>query len=783
VRWTSVFAVPVGYSDGMRRRSLCNLTAALCFLALIPAPRGALAQTSFASAFDRTPDRVWIGPAYWADPMQDWRIRNGVLECIKAGPDRSVHILTREVASRRGAVTASIDIEAIAAAGDKSGEAWIGFKLASSGRFLDYRDDAVRGVGLLTGLRADGHLFVEKETGATVPPGEVRRLTTDLSPLESGYRLVTRAFGADGRELGTVSGVVPAERTARGTIALVCHNATCGVRTWTVGGSKLDAHEDRAFGPILFTQYTLSRKVLKLTAQMPPVGASEPQTVRLEVERGRGTWVEVGRASIDPLARTATFRLANWDDGRDHPYRVVYALADRSGATTDHAFHGTIRRDPVDKPQIVVAAFTGNYDLGFPHADVVRHVSVFKPDFLAFTGDQIYEPVGGFGVVRSPLDMAVLDYLRKWYMFGWEYWSLLKDIPSVALPDDHDVYHGNIWGAGGRDANEGPQKLKQDNGGYTMPVEWVNMVQRTQTSHMPDPVDPAPLERGINVYFTELVWGGVSFAILEDRAWKSAPAILLPEADIVNGWAHNPDWDAAKQSDVPGAELLGPRQERFLGRWADDWSGGVWMKSVISQTLFANLATLPKGARADDITPKLPVLPAGAYAEGEAPVADHDSDGWPQTARLRALRLMQKAKALHIAGDQHLGSTIQYGLDGFRDGPYAICVPSVSNFWPRRWFPAEPGQNRAPGAPRYTGDYLDGFGNKITVLAVANPHLTGIPPEDINDRAPGYGIITFDRASRKITLANWPRWVDPSQPDAKPYPGWPVTVAPGGNDR
>ncbi|HLA39536.1 MAG TPA: twin-arginine translocation pathway signal protein, partial [Candidatus Glassbacteria bacterium] len=23
--------------------------------------------------------------------------------------------------------------------------------------------------------------------------------------------------------------------------------------------------------------------------------------------------------------------------------------------------------------------------------------------------------------------------------------------------------------------------------------------------------------------------------------------------------------------------------------------------------------------------------------------------------------------------------------------------------------------------------------------------------------------------------ANWPRWVDPAAPEAKPYPGWPVT--------
>ena len=25
-------------------------------------------------------------------------------------------------------------------------------------------------------------------------------------------------------------------------------------------------------------------------------------------------------------------------------------------------------------------------------------------------------------------------------------------------------------------------------------------------------------------------------------------------------------------------------------------------------------------------------------------------------------------------------------------------------------------------------------------------------------------------------MAVWPRWVDPSEPGAKPYPGWPITI-------
>ena len=114
--------------------------------------------------------------------------------------------------------------------------------------------------------------------------------------------------------------------------------------------------------------------------------------------------------------------------------------------------------------------------------------------------------------------------------------------------------------------------------------------------------------------------------------------------------------------------------------------------------------------------------------------------------------------------------------DDWNDAGWAICVPSVANIWPRRWFPPTEGRNRPEGSPRNYGEYLDGFGNKITVHAVSNPEANGIEPTAINHRAPGYGIITFNRETRKIKFANWPRWVDASQPDAKPYPGWPIEI-------
>lgn len=749
----------------------------------------------FKDSFSTTPDRPWPGPAYWSNPLQDWRIQNGRLENHVSGGDRNVALLTHELAPAPAAFTLQVRLGRLESDHGELRDGFAGFRFGIRGAFNDYRDSALRGEGVNAGITTRGRLFVGKlETSGVTLTGPLQDITLRLeaTPAAAGaYRVKLTAARPGGGSATLEKDGLPAAWFT-GLVALVAHNGEIPetptppellpgfgerrhtqrggalrvwFRDWTAEGPKFTHHPERAFGPILWAMHTLSRRTLKLTAQLAPVGASESRDVHLEA-RIANRWRRLASTTLDALARTATFRVPNWDDTRDTPYRVVYG---------EHQYAGTIRRDARHKPALTVAAFTGNNDLGFPHADVVRNVSHFKPDLLAFTGDNIYERVADYGIQREPLQVATLDYLRKWYLFGWEYRELMKEIPAVAIPDDHDVYQGNIWGAGGRPSkpydNEG-----QDKGGYIMDKDWVNMVHRTQTSNLPDPASPEPIEQGISVYHTDLRIGGISFAVIADRMWKSAPRVMLPKAKIMNGWAQNPEFDSAKEGDVAGAELLGPRQERFLAQWAHDWSDGVWMKTVISQTIFANVATLPKGANTDAVTPKLVVLPEGDYAAGEAPVQDHDSNGWPQTPRNRALRAMRQGLAFHIAGDQHLGSTIQYGIDAWNDAGWAICVPSVANVWPRRWFPPEPGKNQKPGAPKYTGEFLDGFGNKITVHAVSNPHAVKHEPAALMQRAPGYGIITFDRRSRNLTMANWPRWVDATRPGAKPYDGWPITI-------
>jgi alkaline phosphatase D len=500
---------------------------------------------------------------------------------------------------------------------------------------------------------------------------------------------------------------------------------------------------------------------------MAPVeNHSEP--VRLQVQRN-GAWKTVASSAIDPLARTATFRVPKWPSKEDVRYRAAYNL------NGEHFLEGIVRRDPVDKPKIVVASLSCLNDFGFPHSDLLSSVQHFKPDFAAFQGDQIYERCAGYGIQRFPLETATLDYLRKWYLFGWSFRDIMRDMPTICMTDDHDVYHGNLWGAGGRHA-EGLGQDGQDSGGYIEPATWVNMMQRTQTSHLPDPYDPTPVEQNIAVYYTELRWGGISFAILEDRKWKSAPKIKIPFARIKNGWAQNPDYNAARDGDVAGAELLGPRQLSFLDHWAQDWSGGTWLKVALSQTLLANIATLPPHANTDAVVPHLPILKTGSYPEDDVLVADHDSNGWPQSGRNRALEALRKCAALHLSGDQHLGSTVQYGVNDWGDAAFGVCSPALSNIFPRRWYPPHPGKNSLRYEPKNAGDYIDGFGNKITIHAVFNPEQADAEPNPLMDRSPGIAVIEFDRGDLSANVSVWARRVDPQSEGAKPVKGWPVRI-------
>ena len=485
---------------------------------------------------------------------------------------------------------------------------------------------------------------------------------------------------------------------------------------------------------VAFAIYTHHGGVLKMSAQLFPLKPDEPREARLEFKRD-GVWAPAAKAEVLYPGWDVHFRIEAWDATNDVAYRV------RHGEQA--MFEGLVRRDPVDKDVIVVANMSCNSSrtTGL-RPEIIDNLKLQDPDLLFFAGDQTYRHT---------------EHTAGWIEFGLQFREILRDRPAICIPDDHDVGHGNLWGENGKRST-----IPGDaDGGYRYPVEYVNQVQRQQSWHLPDPVDPAPVERGITVYFTRLTVGGVDFAVLEDRKFKSGPAGKIPQMGPRPDHINDPTYDP-KSVDLPGLQLLGERQEKFLRTWTQDWTGAE-MKAVLSQTAFCGAVHM-HGRRDDRL------------------LADLDCNGWPQTPRQRALAEIRRAWAVHLCGDQHLAVVVKHGIQEFGDGPYGFTSPALVNtIYGRWWHPLDemPGPNPVLGSPLpWTGDFHDGLGNKISMLAYANPPNIA----DEKQRADGYGIARFDKRKRTVTFECWPRFSDVKQREKAQFPGWPITIAMDASD-
>lgn len=485
---------------------------------------------------------------------------------------------------------------------------------------------------------------------------------------------------------------------------------------------------------LAFALYTHDRGVLKLTAQLYPLKPTEPRTVTLEFQRD-DQWQPAAQAEVRYPGWSAHFRINNWDSTQTVPYRV--RLEDQS------SFEGSIRKDPVDQSEIVVGVLSCNSSrTPGPRPRMVENLLRQDPDLLFFAGDQSYHHT---------------QHTFGWLEWGMQFRDVMRDRPVVAIPDDHDVGQPNLWGENGKLAGS----VTGPDGGYFYPVKYVNMVERCQTWHLPDAYDPTPIERGIGVYYTRLRVGGVDFAILEDRKFKSGPEGKIPQMGPRPDHINDPAYDRSS-IDLDGLKLLGERQLKFLDAWSTDWTGAE-MKCVLSQTAFCGAVHLHG-------------------TEDNRLLADLDCNGWPQTGRKKALQAIRRAWAPHVCGDQHLAVMVKHGIDAFSDGPYGFTSPAIVNtIYGRWWHPEDeqPGPNALPNSPlKWTGDYEDGLGNLITMLAYANP-------EDRNDetkRADGYGVVRFDKSQREMTFECWHRFADVTQGDSAQFPGWPMTVRMQDND-
>ena len=757
--------------------------------------------------------RHWLGPELWGNRLQDWRVADGRIECLRgaAGHElRTVGVLTRELVggSEPGHLRARTGV--IDGAGDGG---FSGFLIGVGGGELDHEAAALAGRssggggGTLCTYETDGQVRFREHTDEenpivyeSLPPDETLdgdaatppheggvRLSLDLLP-EEGDRvsLVLKAFDAATGDLvsGAVRTGVP-EREALGGVSLVSSPfpGRDGARWWFDGfeasGGRIEIHPDRTFGPVAGVLYSLDGSAsdggegtLKLSAHVAPVGDDAPGRVDLRYRPTEGGEWRSERSTIGD-GHVALFRVDDWDATRAWDYRVGYRDADgetyeydgripadpgEAGETTVGLVSCTIAGGrPLDETRPLSAyanpSLPGRYTPGnvyVPYPTLTRNLRTHDPDLLAFVGDQFYE--WNPTRVESRGDPG-LDYLYKWYLWLWSFRDLTRETPTIVLVDDHDVYQSNLWGEEGKRAPE----RRRSEAAVARGEEAHYDINKGGYVGSADFVNRAQrIQTGHNPdpYDPTPVDRDISVSYGAFTYGGTAFAFLEDRKFKIG-----PDVDLRSFSETLDPALLGDRQERFLAEWADERDAEA-PAICLSQTILAAAQTTSDGR----------------------PRVDFDTNGFPKAGRDRAIRLLREAGALVLSGDQHLATLVRHGVDGRADGVVQFTGPAGGALFPRWFEPADPLPNRRTAN---TGDFADAFGNDVRVLAVAN-HGIGFRRFRREYRGPyiyhrelrseGYGVVRVDHDDGAFAIECWPWDADPTDPDAQ-FDGWPYRLA------
>src|SRR5687768_7843307 len=209
---------------GLTRRRFIAGSASAAASSMVARLLGAHAPQSaaeFRSRWETCPDRIWLGPEYWANPLQDWQIANGRIECTNAAPDRNVHVLTRQLGERTGTLDMSVRIGRLGS-GSGTAEA-VGFRIGAQGTVADYRNNLIFGRGLDAGINADGSLFVGDVRSPKAVPREETELRLTAQPNGDRYTVTLTARSFGGSELGAAAKKDVRPGDLIGNIALVCN--------------------------------------------------------------------------------------------------------------------------------------------------------------------------------------------------------------------------------------------------------------------------------------------------------------------------------------------------------------------------------------------------------------------------------------------------------------------------------------------------------------------------------------------------------------------------------
>lgn len=763
---------------------------------------------------DELPERRWLGTGFWGNRLQDWSIRQGKLVCTSARlrMPKTMHSLQWRSTGANG----ELQLKTRLTLPKGSNNGFAGLLIGAGQSYLDWQAAALisgtpgTGGGLMATIDFGGnHALRIRDNNDNSPQLTIAPVFRDLKIIQPAQRpkgspelvlnleviptgtqhSTVRLSSWNKTETRLLSAVeltgVPREQL-QGNIALVANGGKLGAEVifedWWVGGEGMEQHPERGFGPIAGTLYAHSAGKLKVALQLVPQGIHGqkiPQGLIVNIEKKdtSGNWKTVA----SPIAVSSDdyhtlFTVNDWDGHQTASLRACFK--DLDGTLYHYPF--TVIPEPAAGEQVDIGTFScfgtmslyaqrplaapardevliGRWtkaNVYYPFAETVTRAQQQDADIFFFTGDQYYEnrPTAPDSD-PNPLE----DYFYKFLLWHWAFQGITANYPSILQTDDHDVFHGDIFG----EDKIGNTQTDQ-HGGYHRSLEFVNMVHKTMTSQNPDTLEPTASPRsGLTNYYTSFEYGDVSFFVLEDRKFKKG----------------------AKSEDADYPETyLGERQLQHLRNWCETPMPDK-RKVLISQTIYAAMSLDAKG--------NLPY--------------DWDVNALYVDERNEIVRMLGEAKAVILSGDQHLSTFSRLGYASHNDktkpiedaeyfnGPYQFVAPPGGNvFW--RWFwPND--ELRELAQPEsdisYVGGFRDFFGNPFTMLAVANPErkelqtnmtrirhsvtqeeaAKGATHQYRTNKGDGFGMMRFNSKEEIMTVEAWPVYGETQ------YPGFPQVIS------
>lgn len=326
---------------------------------LVPLKSGA-----FRSRWEVLPNMTWTGEVFWAQQERGWCIKDGELQCVQAGPDRVVHLLTHRLAEVASPFVISMQLKFLADMLPEAKFACAGWRLGLKEHNSGNPSAILAGTGTDVGVQRSGQLFIgDIINNKFIPEEKLKqgiRLNLKVVPQPKGmHHAKLTALDKAGNTIAILKSEQYGARDWHGSMALLshwdvekaAHEPLVSFTFLEAEGGILIADESLAYGPVYFAQYTVANKLLNLTAQLAPLDLPDTPPVSLFIKPSEN-WEKVGESYMQAAGRSVSFEVENWNYISAIPYQIAFELPLRNGKMRIYTYEGMIAATPAERKNI-----------------------------------------------------------------------------------------------------------------------------------------------------------------------------------------------------------------------------------------------------------------------------------------------------------------------------------------------------------------------------------------------------------------------------------------------